>query len=104
SREITSEDVKYSWESYVADSPSGGELAASVSDSAPVLALETPDPYTVTMKLAFPFAGFLPTLAYHRNVYVIPIEAEDKFNLAQEMRGSGPWMLTSYTPSVAYEF
>lgn len=103
-REITSEDVKYSWESYVADSPSGGELARSVSPSAPVLSLETPDRSTVTMKLAFPFAGFLPTLAYHRNMYIVPIEAEGKFDLAREMRGSGPWMLTSYKQNVSYEF
>jgi len=35
---------------------------------------------------------------------MVPVEADGGFDPAREMRGSGPWTLTSYTPSVAYEF
>ena len=34
----------------------------------------------------------------------MPKEAEDKFDPKQDMRGSGPWMLDRYEPSVTFNY
>jgi len=34
----------------------------------------------------------------------MPVEAEGKFDVKQEMRGSGPWVMTKFEPSVGWEY
>jgi ABC-type transport system substrate-binding protein len=71
----------------------------AVNADLPVLGLETPDNSTVVVKLAFPDSSILSILAWGWILNIVPVEAEDKFDTRQEMRGSGPWLLSEYQPS-----
>src|SRR5665811_43438 len=52
-----------------------------------------------------PNPGFNDTLADTVNgIWIMPAEADGKFDPAKTMIGSGPWTLGSYTPSVSFKF
>src|SRR6185436_18619941 len=84
---------------------SRGTLSNEVSPGAPIASVTTPDDNTVVFKLAFPSPGMLPNLAFAlTGAFIYPVEADGKFDPAKEMRGSGPWMLDKYEPSVIFKY
>jgi len=101
-RTINSADVKYSWERFAAANPARGNWLASIVPDAPVDRLEFPDSRTVVVKMANVLGGILGR--FTADLYVVPVEAEGGFDVKQEMRGSGPWMLTKYERSVGWEY
>ena len=101
-RTVNSADVKYSWERFAAGNPSRGDWVTSANPEAPIERLEFPDASTVVVKMAFPLAAMLGR--FRSSIYVVPVEAEDKFDIKQEMRGSGPWVLTKYERSAGWEY
>jgi peptide/nickel transport system substrate-binding protein len=55
------------------------------------------------VKLAEPYGGLQETLAYWY-LFIGPIEGEDKIDLKAEARGSGPFRLERYEPSVSLDY
>ena len=84
-RELTSEDVKYSFERIL--NPETGSTVASYFAS--VNAIETPDESTVVFKLNTPDAAFL-TNTTASSASIVPKEVKD---LVTEAVGTGPFML-----------
>jgi ABC-type transport system substrate-binding protein len=108
-RALTTEDVRNSWDRFAELSTSRSQLVNSVTPDAPVTGVTFPDSSTAVFKLAFPFGAFLRSIGYSWHFTVMPTEAGDTndaahFDMKQEMRGTGPWMLTRYTPSVGWEY
>jgi ABC-type transport system substrate-binding protein len=66
--------------------------------------MEYPDSSTVVVKLSFPMGTILRR--FNSDLYVMPgAEAEEKkFDVLTDMRGSGPWMMTSHQRSVGWEY
>jgi ABC-type transport system substrate-binding protein len=105
SRVLTTQDVKYSWDKISATSaPNGRELVNARNPDAPITSMTFPDNNTVVVKLKEPMSAILGMLAYSWYFSIIPMEAEDKFEVKQDMRGTGPWMLTQYQPGQRFEY
>ncbi|MBI5950000.1 MAG: ABC transporter substrate-binding protein [Chloroflexi bacterium] len=99
-RAVDADDVKFSWEKFAAKSPFRTDLANSASKSAPIESIQVIDPQTVVFKTAFPSALLLSALASDRHLFIQPKEAASGLDLAKDPRGSGPFMVEEYTPSV----
>ena len=98
-RELTAEDVKYSYERYltVKGNPNRGILEQ-------VDKIETLDKYTVRFTLREPFAWFLDALA-STSTWIIPREAVEQhgdLKKPEAVIGTGPWMLERYEPNVRF--
>lgn len=103
-RAMTVDDVKWSWDRLAALHVARSSFVNSVSPSAPITSMTTPDAKTIVFKLAFPYVPILSLFAVSRGLVIEPVEAEAKFDPRKEMHGSGPWMLTNYQPSVSFEY
>jgi ABC-type transport system substrate-binding protein len=103
-RPMTSADVKFSFDRTVSKSPYAADWVASRNAEAPVTSLTTPDDRTVVFKLAFPYLSMLQILAHNTYFYVLPQEADGKFDPRSEARGTGPYMLDKWSPSQSFEF
>src|SRR5438128_2852326 len=103
-RAMNAADVKYSWDKAASLSPYRGNYMNSVNPASPITSVSTPDDRTIVFKLAFPYASFLELVAHNQHPYIMPIEAEGKFDSRQDMRGSGPFMLTNYVRSARFEY
>jgi peptide/nickel transport system substrate-binding protein len=101
-RAINSADVKYSWDKFAAGNPARGNWLASIVPDAPLDRMEYPDSMTVVAKLANPLGGIVRR--FTGDLYVVPVEAEDKFDTKSEMRGSGPWLMTKWERSGGWEY
>ncbi|MBI2198758.1 MAG: ABC transporter substrate-binding protein [Candidatus Rokubacteria bacterium] len=98
-RELVAADVKYSLERAVKKSGYASLLGQ-------VEGVETPDKYTVRVRLADAFAPFLHNLAEPWNG-ILPREVEDKmgdFKAAESLIGCGPFTLERYEPGVKAVF
>ena len=103
-RVATVEDMKYSFDRFSRIHPNRANILNSLAPDSPVLSFTTPDSSTMVMKLAFPMGAILRQFAYAFLLYLTPVESEDKFDLKQEMRGTGPWLMNKFTPSVGWEY
>ena len=93
-REMTPEDVKYSFERIL--NPDTSSIAQSYFTM--VKEIKTPDKYTVVFELEKPFAGFLTNVA-HVWAAVVPKEVvEENGDLKQAACGTGPFMLEDWSP------
>jgi ABC-type transport system substrate-binding protein len=80
-------------------------LFNSVHEDGPISSLQYPDANTVVMKLAFPTHYLLGSLAtWLSPPYLMPLEADDKFDIKNDMRGTGPFMLTAYQPDIRRKY
>jgi ABC-type transport system substrate-binding protein len=104
-RTLNSGDVVFSWGRFVRLNSFRTYLAASAAPSAPVESVAAPDAGTVVFKLNYPYNPFLPFLTWHRILAVMPVEADGKFDVKTDMRGSAAWRLKEYQGSafVSYE-
>ena len=85
--------------------PQAGELSAEKAKGAPILRWENPDKNTVVMKMAYPYAPLIGSLADARIAFVlIPVESADKFDMHKDTRGSGAFMLQNYVPDQRIEW
>ncbi len=105
-RELTSEDVVQSWKKFAAGSAYRAELVnTATTPTAPVKSVEAIDKYTVQFKLANPDVSFLAVLSHPFNFWVHPVESiSGGFDPAKDMRGTGPFVMTDYRPSVGYTY
>jgi peptide/nickel transport system substrate-binding protein len=96
-RELTAEDVKYTFERTLNEK---GSTNASMYRS--IAKIEAVDKYTVKFTLKEPFAWFLDHIANPMAGGIIAKECVDKFGdlkKAEAVIGTGPWMLESYKPN-----
>jgi peptide/nickel transport system substrate-binding protein len=102
SRTMTSEDVVFSF-NYL-----GGEVGiqgqepeiSSRFDRLNIVdSIEAPDDLTVEFTLSEPHPFFPSTLADNKVLFIHPVEVQDEYNPAEQLIGSGPWILEDYRPN-----
>ncbi len=103
-RLLTTADVKWSWDRYAAGGLTRADYLNSLNPSSPVTGMQVTDKQTVVFKMAFPVANMASRFAFHRNFSFLPMEADTGFNPKIDQRGSGPWMLRKWEPSVSYTY
>lgn len=91
--ELTSEDVKYSFER-ILDEETGAILRSFFLD---IKEIETPDPLTVVMTLENPNAALLSNMAID-NASIVSKKAAEAGLLDQEMIGTGPFKVAEWQP------
>jgi len=104
-RDLDSEDVIASWDRHRDGGAYRSVLANEVEPSAPIVSMEAPDANTVVMKLARPDSLTLPIMAYYLSgLWILPKEAaQGGYDPQSEVRGNGPFILDSHTPSVEFK-
>ena len=107
-RSVDSKDVVFSWDRMSRISTRRGEFANSVSPDAPIVSVTSPDDKTVVVKLARPNAVVTAQLAAEQpgTFLIVPKEAADAtvLDLTKTPRGSGPWYISEFTPSIGYKY
>lgn len=100
-RVMDAQDVVATWERFSKLSPNRGDVVYNETTApfSPIVSMTAPDARTVVAKLQRPDPAVLPLLAYSRNFYVMPREADGGFNPKGEIRGNGPWLLQENRPS-----
>jgi peptide/nickel transport system substrate-binding protein len=101
-RLMTTDDVRWSWDKYMANSVSAGDLDNSKNPDAPVTKVEYPDARTMVISMAFPYVSITELLLSNLHFYIQP--RLEGFDYKVDMRGSGPFILDSYTPSQNIKF
>lgn len=92
--EMTSEDVKFTLDRVL--DPATRSPGRSFIDV--ITAVETPDRYTVRLRLQFPLASLLSGLA-SANLSIVERAAVQRFgNLQRNVAGTGPYMLAEWVP------
>ncbi|MBI4279219.1 MAG: ABC transporter substrate-binding protein, partial [Armatimonadetes bacterium] len=94
-RELTSEDVKYTFQRAVDPTVK----SAKADYFRPIKEIQTPDPYTVRIILAQPFAPFLTYLAMPGTAGIVAKETVERHgNLKRVANGTGPFMFEEWAP------
>jgi peptide/nickel transport system substrate-binding protein len=96
-RELTADDVKYTYDRFLAIKGNGNRPMLEMVDR-----IEALDRHTVRFTLREPSAWFLDMLA-STSTWIIPKEAVDKFGDLKKVEsviGTGPWMLERWDPNV----
>jgi len=105
-RALDTADVLFSWDRFSRLS-SGRIGVANVADpDAPILSLTAPDAKTLVLKLKEPLTYALALFAENLGgrPLMIPKEVGAGFDIRGDMIGTGPFVLTKYTPSVGFTF
>lgn len=97
-REVTTEDVLFSWARLIAPESTNAPLVAHISG------LEAIDDRTLKFTHNAVNAVFLDNLADANLLWVMPTESDGGFNPELEMIGSGPWINTEFTPDVTMRY
>ncbi len=104
-REIDAEDVVWNWKKFSQVGVRRSDLMYDpATPGAPVTDMVAPDKRTIIVKLKEPDSSALQLLGSARIFFVVPREAEDKFDARNEVRGSGPFILEKYTPSALFHW
>jgi dipeptide transport system substrate-binding protein len=103
-RVLDTEDVKWSWERFLSLHPGRLIFSNQQSPDSPIVSTTYPDSSTVVHKLAFPMGALLKMFGTVFYYFILPLDAESKFDAKQEMRGSAAWMMTKYERSVGWEY
>jgi len=101
-RELTADDVKYTFDRFVNEKGNAYRSMMAALDK-----VEVVDKYTVKMTLKEPYAWFLDMVANPMALAIIAREAVEKFGdlkKPEAVIGTGPWMLDSYRPNVGVTY
>ena len=100
------DDVLFSWNRHAARGSDRSFLSNAANPNAPVLSVTSTDPRTIVWKLREPvvflLAALTPTQTGKPNI--IPKETDSTFDIRQDMIGTGPFMLSQYTPTVGFTY
>lgn len=99
-RAVTSEDVKASFERFRTLPQNTNRNAFGSEQNQIVTSMETPDPQTVVVKLAKPYAPILNLFANSQYLWLYPKEIGTGYDPAKQMIGNGPYMLDQVQPDV----
>jgi peptide/nickel transport system substrate-binding protein len=100
-RELTAEDVRYSYERFLSTKTNGNRAVLEMVDR-----VEAVDKYTVKFTLREPNAWFIDRLA-STSTWIIAKECVDQYGdlkRPETLVGTGPWMFRSYEPNVRMSF
>lgn len=105
-RTLDAEDVAFTWDRYRTISTARAGIANSVSPNAPVISFTASDPRTVVLKLAEPivYAVGLFAVMSAGQMMIMPKETGTSYDARSDMIGTGPFIMTNYTPSVSFTF
>ncbi len=97
-RNMTTDDIKFSWELATADDNPNNSRFSAVDN------IEFPDDHTIKFNLKVPEAEMLDLLADANLLWILPTEADGGFDPATDVIGSGPWVFDKYEPSVQLSY
>ncbi len=100
-RELTAEDVKYTYDRFLATKGNPNRPLLEMVDK-----VEAPDKYTVKFTLKEPNASFFDRLA-STSTWIIARECVEKYGDLKKWEsvvGTGPWMLERYEPGARLSF
>ena len=100
-RELTADDVRYTYERFMGTKNNGNRPTLEMVDK-----VEAPDRYTVKFTLKEPYAWFLDALA-STSTWIVAREAVEKFGdlkRPESVIGTGPWMMDRWEPNVRMIF
>src|SRR5216684_2815878 len=100
-RELTAEDVKYTYERFLTIKGNGNKTVLEMIDK-----IEAVDKYTVKFTLREPNAWFIDRLA-STTTWVVAresVEQHGDLRKPESVIGTGPWMLQRYEPNVRISF
>jgi peptide/nickel transport system substrate-binding protein len=105
-RLLDMDDVLNTWKRYIPIGRYRGDLLNSANPSAPILSVTAADARTVVLKLKEPSVDLLAHLAiaYQGKPSIVPKETDGTFDIRRDMIGTGPFVLSNYTPSVGYTY
>jgi ABC-type transport system substrate-binding protein len=101
-RPLDAQDVVFSWNKFGQANLLRSNLIYDARSAAlaPGESISAPDSRTVVIKLRQPDSRVMPILAAYDYLNIMPREADGGFDPKKDVRGHGPWMMESYTPSV----
>jgi peptide/nickel transport system substrate-binding protein len=102
-RVTDAQDVAYTWNRLISLGNYKNDVYydATLAPDAPVESMTVIDPQTISFKLRKPSANFLASIAQYRtSFWLMPREADGGFDVRNDIRGTGPWMLEKFTPSL----
>ena len=102
-RAMTADDVVHTWNRMWGTLP-GGTVSERSEDIEFVASCEKVDDLTITFTLGDPYPFLLSKLGDPKIFFIMPQEVDTDFNPAEEVVGSGPWVMTSYTPDNRAEY
>lgn len=102
-RAMTADDVVHTWNRMTGELP-GSTASERFEDIDWVTSCEKVDDLTVALTLEEPYPFMLSKLGDPKVFFIMPQEVDTDFNPAEEVIGSGPWVLTNYTPDNRAEF
>ncbi len=103
-RALEAEDVRFAFERFRTDPKSTNRAVFGTKENPLVESVQTPDPKTVVFKLAKPYAPFLTLISNSNYLWIMPKEiGTGGFDPAKQMIGTGPFMLESTQPDIAYK-
>jgi ABC-type transport system substrate-binding protein len=91
--------VVFSANKFKATGVSRGEFFNSLSPNSPVTSVEAPDNQTVVISMAYPKANMMSSFAFQRYLWMMPAEADGRYDPKAEMRGTGAWRLEKWETS-----
>ena len=100
-RELTAEDVKYTYERFLGTKGNPNRAVLEMVDK-----VEAPDKYTVKFTLREPNAWFLDRLA-STSTWIVAKECVDQhgdLKKPESVVGTGPWIFERYEPNVRISF
>ncbi len=103
-RAVTTEDVEFSWKRHTELSLTRFDYVHELSEVGPINSIKAVDDTTVVVDMAFPVANMVSRFAFHRFLSILPMEADGGFDSQTDQRGSGPWRLKEWEPSVGYTY
>ena len=105
-RTMTSDDVKFSWDSFSTNNSSRGELVynAETAPNAPIESMDVLDDYTIKFNFRTPVANPLSLFAFQRYMWLLPREADGQFDSRQDSRGSSAWKMAKWEPSIGFTY
>jgi peptide/nickel transport system substrate-binding protein len=101
-RELTAEDVKYTWDRFLTIKGNANRHMMEAVDK-----VEVPDRHTVKFTLKYPFAWFLDFVSTPMALCIVAREAVEQFGdlkKPEAVIGTGPWMLERHEPKVRTTF
>lgn len=97
-RQLTSDDILYTWQNYAAKHTNRVLVAPSVDS------VTAPDKFTVVFKLKAPLAPFLLYQAHHGGPYIYPRELQESGGSNTTMNGTGAFSLANYQTGQTYQY
>jgi peptide/nickel transport system substrate-binding protein len=102
-RQMTADDVVFSWERFSGKTP-GSTPSTRLVNLTMVASVTAADPLTVVWTLKEPYPFFLARLADPKTFFIMPKETGTAFDPSQKVVGSGPWILQDYQPNTVIKF